>query len=434
MTRLTPYLILLGLGVFVRIPLWFCYQPAFTVDSAGYMDAARWFLSGTFAGFDGRRLPLYPLFLVCIHLQPGRAWVIQQFMGLAMTGMIYWLLATLIKPGRVAFLAAAFFAVSPQFMFFEAVIGTEILCSFLVLGAVAVMWYILAFKPSIRGCLLLGILSAFAMLVRPLFLFLGPMFGVLLCWPPLAATFRDRLVRITCVAGPVLLAALGWMLFNYSQHGNFTLSTNTWTGLVNHTGRFMEKTEGKYKPLADIYVSHRERLAEDIRRVGGSPTIVLAHVEPDILAQTVWNEDEYPQAFSRLSIQLILQHPIHYAQGVLLAWRNFWRVPLVYYPELWKCSLSAHVWRWLWIPFKVLWILAGLMTVLAQPYLWLIVYRDGYSERRFFLCSLSLLVLVTSVIQAMFEFGENARYAIPVQSIMLVLVMAFLSMSLEKVR
>jgi len=128
-----------------------------------------------------------------------------------------------------------------------------------------------------------------------------------------------------------------------------------------------------------------------------------------------------------MSLELFRARPDLYLRGVARAWVDFWKMPYVGYWDLSKVTSPGlrhglqRAWavqRWLLIGANATF-LAGAAIVVGA-----LMLRRGPPPSSFSLVAIAL-VLSASVGQALTEYGENARYAVPFQPLILCTVMVW---------
>jgi hypothetical protein len=200
----------------------------------------------------------------------------------------------------------------------------------------------------------------------------------------------------------------------------FGLQTVSGYGITNHSGRFMESASDEHAMIRDIYLKHRQ---QNIERTGShSMTIFLAKSE--MLEKTGLDEVALSRQLAKISFELFMKEPSLYLRGVGEAWLDFWRVRLDI-GENFTVPAAREVTYAVWRVERWLLMLTNLFAVLACVW---IFARDV--ARRFqgrVGLSIPLIIVCTivtgSVLQALAEYGENPRYAVPTQSIAVLLVL-----------
>jgi hypothetical protein len=417
--------LLLVAGSLLRLGLWAVYGPVAYPDTGTYMVVAKSILAGDFTEYEGRRPPGYPLVLALAGLSPDRAWAIQSLMGLATSVLLFYVVFTLTRSPGVAALGGMTYNANLSQLFFEANLLAETTATFAITLVVAVF---LACEQRLRDKrrvwrwgLVLGLIAAFATLTRPQFIFLPLLLAVLIGY----AAYREGArvwssagwVGLTCLTSTVLI--LGWCWFNYAKVGYFTISTQTGIYLMDHTLAFIELAPDRYATIRDIYVRHRDQKLA--RR--GLHNAVWEGL-PEAMAATGLSLPALSKQFAHMSVEMFARHPVRYAGGVVRAWVDFWPAPIYWQPAMLRNLFVGQFLRVAWRLEQPMLRLANaiflvLVAVVAlSPALRQLIHWDlGLS-------TLASVVLITSVVQAVGIWAENARYAIPVQPLVIVIILS----------
>jgi hypothetical protein len=237
--KANPWLaLLLGAVFIIALAYAFWFRVPLQVDARGY-DTIGWNLA---RGYNYRTYaasnlnedsaivyvgPGYEFFLAAIYLLCGHwfepVWIAQALLHTLNTLLVYSvarrLLAGSERSNLFATLGAAVFGFHPDLIQMAAMLMTETLFLFLMLGAIYAAALSLDApgpRPTILGAVCLGL----AILVRPtalLFLFL---FFVILCW--------KKRFRLAAVLLLIQIAVIGpWTLRNYIVYNQFILTTTT---------------------------------------------------------------------------------------------------------------------------------------------------------------------------------------------------------------
>ena len=197
-------------------------------------------------------------------------------MGLVTTLLLFYIVWRVTHRPALAGLAGLAHTLNLGQLFFEANLLTETLTTFLLtLCAVGMLLWLES--PARRTpwlALGLGLVSALALLVRPLFIFLPVWMFVFLLASLLAekagnwklSTLLRGLPRLGGPAAlrlaafllPVILLAGGWVTFIHARFGDWGLTTMTGYHLVQHTGNFFEYVPDEYAAIRDTYITYRD--------------------------------------------------------------------------------------------------------------------------------------------------------------------------------
>jgi hypothetical protein len=156
-------------------------------------------------------------------------------------------------------------------------------------------------------------------------------------------------------------------------------------------------------------------------------TIYLAREE--MQRRTGLSVAELSKELTRISVGLFVAHPVLYLRSVAEQWLGFWVVPNYWRPELFTNAqlrgLATTVWR---LEQPILRVVNLLFLLICFPLLLAMLQGSSASSSVKLFGTAALLVLSTSVVQALFESG-NTRYSIPTQTLVGSTVLFFLAKS-----
>ncbi len=397
---------LLGAALAVRL-LCALVCPVLTyVDSAGYFELAGRIAGWDWTGWRGERTPLYPLLLLTAGRDPQVVVLLQAGLGVATAVLLWRVFRELSGSARPALAAALAFALNPSQLLFERSLLSESLCTFLV--ALTFLLFLQGLRRERGWWPAAGAAAGLAALARPP-LALLPLLAAL--WAGGALWRAGQGTRIA--AGGVLLVLLpalallgGWSAFNQRHTGYFGLTTLPGFNLTNHTGAFLEQAQGEDRELAEIYLAHRAQ----VERRSGTWAMTIWQAIPELERQTGLSYPELSRRFLRLSLRLIREHPGQYLRTVGRAAVYFW-LPTWYdgrggWVDLvkrgqWRERLLLGVYGALHAAAMLLFLALPIAALLRRPL------------RKLFTPGVSLIyavVLSAWAVQALMEFGENARY------------------------
>lgn len=421
----TAIFLIILLTVLVRLPAWMCYQPVLFVDSPGYLDYAASLGLGDFSQHDGFRVPGYSIFLLMCGRQPGWIWMAQTVLGILSAGLCYAVARLLGCSWGMGLVSGILYATGLQFIVLEAAILSETLSLFFLL---AICWVALIYvhDPSNRGVSwLVGLLAGGLALVRPQFVFLGGWLGLML------GIFSWRIFRsfprmagvLVRIWGPWAALLVFWSTVNAVLVGSFTLSTTTGYSLLNHSGRFIEFAAAEDAEIRDFYLHYRNERMTAVEATGGNVSFLAVPLEEFRRAKGM-TYAEFSTYLSKMSSRLFIRHPLLYLHSVAEAWLRFWRIPLIWQAENWQ-GKGLNVVKVFWMPEKLVWLTMCVLFIILTPRL--LPWFFSAQPERFSIVLLLSVIWATSVLQALTNFGENARYAIPVLPLVPLVLMAYAS-------
>ena len=406
-------------AVLVRVVVWQTYQPPPVSDSQGYLQVANLYYTESFVSHYGARAPAYPLLLRYLGMTkygmmeaPVR--LFQAGLGVLMAVLWYGLAWRQTQNRWFALAIGLVNALILSLVYFETLIMTEVVSAFLVLVCFWVAGLLGKRAPMTWGdALLVGFLVGLMALTRPIMLYLVPMLLVYLYLRWVDRPLRVRLRWTGLYLLPVLVMVLGWSWFNWRTTGYFSITTLAGFNLINHTGKFIEYAPPEYAEVAEIYLHHRaERIAQ-----AGNQSMTIWRAYDDLVAATGLSYVGLSRLLSEMSGVLIRQRPWQYAMSVAQAWLGYWKVPIYWVPDQIGVPGLADVQIMLWSIERFGLIAVNIMFwILGGYWLWMLWRgRAALFERD--LAWLFVLVMAGAFAQALMDYGENPRYSVPFQMV-----------------
>jgi hypothetical protein len=446
--------VVLGISLIVRLALVYFYAPVSFSDSRTYQRLAGQIMQG-WINYDGTRTPGYPAFLAVFRTDQS-AWLVQMGMGLVITLLMYylgWQLgADLEKKKRIslATLAALAHTLNIGQLFFEASLLSETLATFfLVLTVAGWVW---GFRiPKARTIWLagaLGLTSALTILTRGLFILL-PFWTILMIWlywvekptaqepgQSLAPSNKNQLnlawqamLTRSKITFPALLAFVipfslligSWVGFIRIHYNQWGLETMGGFHLIQNTGTFFEYVPDEYAAVRDTYLKYRDAKIDQ----GGSQTNVIWKAIPEMMKVSGLGFYDLSRLVGKISLNLIREHPGLYLRNVVKGWWFFWRAPVYWSSSALKYEALTPILdvlifleRVLLFTFNNLFLITALL--LAWP-----PFRRNFHPTPIHGYLLGV-ILSTSILQAFLDHGDNPRFLIPMQSLVVLWGLWFL--------
>ena len=408
---------LVAITVLVRLPLWIWYVPVTTPDSGTYLSMARVLESWKFAGYVGARPPIYSMLLVLFGESPTLIWAMQSALGILTVFLTFDLAFRCGARPSTAFLAGLAVTLSVNLLLFEAGLLTEAVSTFaltlafwlLARGAAEALRY-----KALRVFLACGSVCGVCALTKPflqLTALLVPLLAAYLTWSA-TKSFRRSGAAFAAVSVPALALILGWCVFNKVHLDYFGVSTLAGYSLTQHAGAVMEYAPVDYAPIRDIYLKYREARVV----LTGTHSMTIWDAYPEMMQRTGLGFVALSKELGRLSMSLLLSHPGSYAETAIDAWVRFWKAPLtpafLVVEEAPKTLLGIldaiwHIERYLLVASK------GLFLVLLSIALVKLAWKR--QPENLMGLAVGATIVAASVLQALTEYGENARYSLPFQ-------------------
>jgi hypothetical protein len=198
----------------------------------------------------------------------------------------------------------------------------------------------------------------------------------------------------------------------------WSVTTTSGYHLVQHTGLFFEYVPDEYAAIRDTFIQYREaRIAAT-----GEPGNAIWDAIPALEQVSDMGLVALSNLLTKISIQLILQHPGLYLRSVWQGWLWFWKAPVYWSPNaftnsVFRAALSSLivVERGGMIAANAAFLLGSLALVSQKARR--ILKMDAFP---WFAAS---AVWLTSILQTLFDHGDNPRFSVPTQSLLIFLVL-----------
>lgn len=385
------------------------YAPTINPDTGTYQLLADQIAGLDFSAYNGQRTPVYPLLILLAGNDYFVLWLFQSCMGLATALLVCLLVREHGLDRRWALAAGLVSLTALNLLFFEAAVFTETASAFLLAATTYLFIRFTRRGPGAQAATALGGLAALLVLTRPQYIFLIPLLPLLVILLRGRRDWLLALVLFVAASAPVV----GWMAFNKQQVGYFTLTTLLGYNLSNHSGAFMEEAPEKYAQVRDIYLKYRQqKLAQT-----GSHHMTVFWAREELLGRTGLSEVELSRQLQRLSFELIRDHPGRYLRSVAKAWASFWAVPNYWELNKLKSRGLANALQGAWALQHPFFRAFNLIFVVASGLLfWQFLRRPTMARKKLAVpLILSCIVIGVSLVQALVEYGDNPRYYIPNQ-------------------
>lgn len=418
---------IVGVALVERLALAWLYPVRAFSDTGAYRRAAQSIASG-WSHYDGVRTPGYPAFLA-LWGGDARVYLAQLGLGVTITLIFFFLGWRLWRSPVLGLAAALAHTLNLGQLFFEAHLLSETLATFWVVVSLGLAWAWFEVAPRWRPWLGLGvgISAALAGLTRPLFVFLPFWLGLALALMPVLSAHGGLRQRLCSLEWRTLLAVVlpaavligAWMAFIHARFGMWNVTTMTGYNLIQHTGYYFEYVPDEYAALRDVYLRYRDaRMAQY-----GTQTNAIWQAIPEMMQASGLGFYDLSRTLARLSWQLIREPPTLYLHYVLKGWWLFWRAPIVWVAENFRLpALLPWVTGLIWVERGILFATNLLFLVGSAGWFLLPRVRRGLPLHPY-QALLAATVWVTSVVQTLPDHGDNPRFLVPMQSLVVIWVL-----------
>lgn len=435
------------------------YHPVSYSDSPSYRRLADTVLKG-FASYDGTRTPGYPVFLALVG-NDQRVWLAQLSLGFITTLLLFYIAWKLTDSPWFGGIIGLLHTLNLGQLFFESNLLTESLTTFLLVVTMVgvTIWLVYPKTRRVWIAFLFGVFSSLTLLVRPLFIYL-PFLLIVFIWftprmsmgpikqvsagedDPAGISTHQQAPRhlISARIGiafiiPVVLLIGGWLTFMHKNFNEWSLTTMTGYHLVQHTGNFFEYVPDEYASMRDTYIKYRNAHIAEF----GTQTNAIWDAIPEMSQVSGYSFYALSKVLTRISIQLILKHPFLYLKNALSGWWLFWRVPVY-----WAADSLRYAWLAGGVKLAIQIERIGLFIInlgfiFGSVYFTLIEtisalrhrssplhFRYTYPSLYAFLWMMLGSIWIASILQTLLDHGDNPRFLVPLQSLVVLWVGAFL--------
>ena len=415
------------IAVLVRAWLWFEYPIFSGNDSATYLHLANSLRNNLgFGHYNGTRTPGYPFFLALIN-DLRFVYFAQLTLGILTTLLIFWLTFQLTNNSWAALAASLSHTLNIQQLLFEGALLSEALCAFLfvVLLWLTVNYFAAGEKRTLRQAVTIGLVTVLLASVRSLFLTVPfCILAVILLRDGVLEVWRKKELASALIT-PILIATIIWVGYIYLQFNVVGLDSMGGYHKVNFVSSYFEKAPDQYQQVTDIFLKYRtKRITES-----GSAVNTIWDAIPELMQVTKKNYYALGNMMGEISDTLAKDNPIDYGKNVALGWLWFWKGGVVWQPDNFARAFTQKYIgeivafeRYFAVLCNVVFLLLSLFSLLKKRFL----------QADLFIPFATGFVLLTSVLQAFAEHGDNARFLAPAQSLVFVVLIVFINSRFEK--
>ena len=421
----TWFWMVVSIAAIQRLLLRMLYPVVPLSDTGSYRRSAEAILGG-WVQYDGTRTPGYPAFMALVG-PDQRVYAAQLLLGFITTLLFFYIGWKITGRGWFGALAALLHTFNAQQFLFEADLMTETLATFWLALAFAGMAYLLDDQPSgevrptwrlILTASLTGLAAGLALITRPLYFYLPFWIAFFLVIGLRSSKPSIRWTSAVVALLPGLILAGGWINFIHDRFGMWSLSAMTGYHLIQHTGVFFEYVPDKYAALRDTYLSFRNaRIAEF-----GTQTNAIWDAIPEMQKATGESFYGLSRLVQKISIQLILDHPLLYARNVVEGWFWFWKVPVYWSAAAINNPLLVKLVRGLILIERGLLFATNMIFIFGSIALAAVNKLRRMVRITPFIWFSIGAVWIASVLQSLLDHGDNPRFLIPMQSLVVLIV------------
>ena len=405
---------LLLINVLIRIFHHGIYSPVVFSDTKSYLDVANCIWIWDFSNYIGDRPPMYPMVMLLNLIDERLIWIFQSLLGVFNSLIIYYVVRNLTED-KIAFFTAIAFSLSLNILFAESALLSETTSTFfLLLTLLAFSEYI---DNKARHYLIqIGLFSSLAVLTRPIMIVLIPAVLLTLYLVYSNYNFNKKFIlsNLLYFLIPVLIILFSYSYFNKVQVGYFSITTLTGFNLSNHSGAFVENCQDpEYQQIKEILIDYRYKM--------GTHRWGAMEAQNELMQRTGLSYSELSQKLTMMSLKLFIQNPVLYLKSVGNSFINYWGAGNVWDVKKISPGYIQSIFEYLWLPQKIILITINLMFIISLALL-IVIKRKLYVVRDPIMLVIFLVIVFSSILQALVESGENTRYKLPFQPLILIFV------------
>jgi hypothetical protein len=273
-------------------------------------------------------------------------------------------------------------------------------------------FYFVPTTHSISNLTISSLIASVGALVRPHLIILVPIYiGIYTIQH--RHHFRRSLTGGVFLALPFLILVGGWIGFNFITISRVTFTTLPREDLIAHMIHYVSDADDKYGEVKYAFEEAFMVKRESVEIADDNRAIYTSYANRLLRERGITNNLDLADTIHSMAIDLIKKHPLAYVKEVFTAWLRFWRVHIIIYEECFsKYYIFYKMALLLWLPIKCLWLVINSLFILFIP---LFPFLKMTPERRRMLFAIYSLLLGASVSQALTQYYDNARFAVPFQ-------------------
>lgn len=419
--------ILIFVGILFRFILTILYfNVTLFLDSDGYIELSKYLLNLDLSGYDGTRSPGYP-FLIFLAFGSQKLVVLFQFvLGIITSILWYKILLKLQFKAKLSLFIALFLEGFLHVYFYE----TSIMVESFSLFFISLLFYQIANgffdKKDLKTDFLVGLLLGYLVLIKPFYVFLPFwVYGF-----SVIKNFNLKQIinqKIILLIFP-LLTYFGWSYVNKVNTGHFVSTTYLGLNLSQNCVYFAENTAPEYQWIGTIYAKYR------IKNLAENDTI-KKDIDKRDMAMTIWHARKELQSkrnstlpdlskeLGQYAYATIRKNPIEYTKQVLCrSWIDFWKTSIHFNYLNFLVPFSNKICIGFWYIQSTLLLFFKFVFLILSP---VYIFEFFRTQKISFEFITVVIILTTSILQAMVTYGSNSRFSYPFEFLMIIIVLLF---------
>lgn len=282
-------------------------------------------------------------------------------------------------------------------------------------------------KKNLKVDVVMGILFGYLVLIKPFYVFLP----FLIYGFSILKNFNFKKIinqKIILLIFP-LLTYFGWSYVNKINTGHFVSTSFFGLNLAQNCVYFAENTTPEFQWIGTIYAKYR------IKNSTENDTI-KKEINKNDLAMTIWDAREelaaqknnnFPDLSTKLgkyAVATIKKNPIQYAKQVIFySWFDFWKTSIYWNYSSFLLPFTNKICLGFWYIQNVLLLFLKFSFILLCPFYIIVFFKTRKISFEFITV---IVILTTSILQALATYGTNSRFSYPFEFLMIIIVLSFI--------
>lgn len=388
-------------------------------DSWAFNHFATELINNNFNDYVGERTPGYPFIIYLLDQDKIMVVIVQMLMGIVTAVFWFKTLLNLKFSNKIAFYVTLFSSLYIQNFFYETFILAETFMLFLN----SIVFYLLLNnyleKKQIGVEIILSILLAILILVKPFFIFYP--FLIFALYLLKNFSFKKLIsVKLIIFILP-MYAYFSWCSFVEKKIGYFEPTAYFGLNLAQNCLYFAEKGPKEYDFIAKPYVKYREEMlrnGEDasmaVWKVWGGQHLAPKYTKFADVTNQFGN-------YAKATIASNLGDYFYYS--ITNSWLDFWKVfDMKPHMEFKNNGFNSVVYTINLIQMHLVQLIKLVFLLLSFYYLYDVIKNRKINN----IMILLAFIHAAAILQALVVYGTNAKYAFPFEFFMLIVIMLFL--------
>ena len=420
--------ILIFVGLLFRLVLSILYfNVTRFLDSYGFIELSKYLLDFDLSGYDGTRSPGYP-FLIFLAFGSQKLVVLYQFaIGIITSVFWYKILLKQRFSSKFALYIALFLESFLHVYFYE----TSIMVEAFTLFFITLVFFQLANgfldKKDWKTDVFVSFLLGYLVLIKPFYVFLP----FLIYGFSVIQNFNFKRIinqKIIIFLFPLFIY-FGWSYVNKINTGHFVSTSFLGLNLAQNCVYFAENTTPEHQWIGDIYAKYRIKNSTEndtIKKDANKRDIAMTiwHARKELQSKKNNNLPDLSNDLGQYAVATIKKNPIQYAKQVICrSWMDFWKTSIHFNYLNFLVPFSNKICLGFWYMQSALLLFFKFSFLILSPFFIIQFFRTQKISFEFITV---VIILTTSILQAMATYGSNSRFSYPFEFLMIIIVLSFI--------